>query len=256
MKEDLREAAQVKQIEQVEAPRKRGRPPKAPAQGEEALSREGIIARAVELSQQENLTEISIMRLARDFSVTPGLIHYYIGSRDDLISGVVNQYYKDRVSHFVKLTGEWKKDLRAIARQTHGIMLKYPGVATYVNAHNRYRLFQRVQPGEKDYGLEFFNFVSDVFRKGGFPPKKAALAYHLLAQYQLASANIEIGHQSPGEHKEYIRERMRGLAPEQYGGALFIVKDFTELEAGETFEAGLELLLVSFEHLLKDKKKS
>jgi len=246
----------VKQIEQVEAPRKRGRPPKAPAQGEEALSREGIIARAVELSQQENLTEISIMRLAREFSVTPGLIHYYIGSRDDLISGVVNQYYKDRVSHFVKLTGEWKKDLRAIARQTHGIMLKYPGVATYVNAHNRYRLFQRVQPGEKDYGLEFFNFISDVFRKGGFPPKKAALAYHLLAQYQLASANIEIGHQSPGEHKEYIRERMRGLAPEQYAGALFIVKDFTELEAGETFEAGLELLLVSFEHLLKDKKKS
>src|SRR4051812_26675417 len=82
------------------APRKRGRPPKAAAASAETggvLTREQILEKATELAKHEPLGEISMVGLARELGVTPALIHYYIGSRDDLISGVANRYFEARV---------------------------------------------------------------------------------------------------------------------------------------------------------------
>ena len=77
-----------------------------------ALSREHILVRATALAKIEPLGKISMVRLARELGVAPALIHYYIGSRDDLISGVANRYFKERVSRLQPLTDNWKKDLQ------------------------------------------------------------------------------------------------------------------------------------------------
>jgi AcrR family transcriptional regulator len=224
--------------------RPRGRPrkpnPKADLAG---LSKEVIIARAAQLARDVPLSELSMIRLAREFDVVPGLIHYYLGSRDHLISGVLNLYYFQRISQMPKPTGRWKLDVRTIARLSIDTMLTFRGAAEYIASHNRFRLFQMVEPGETDYGLEFFNAMADVLRRGGLSPRAAAMGYHLLMQFILSSAVSEIGGMSPAAHEGFIRQRLSGLDPVRYAGACYIADEFATLDLAKTFDAGLEMLL-------------
>jgi len=229
---------------QPEPAKKRGRPRKPVASGEAAgLSRALIIDKAVELAKTERLSDISIVRLAREFGVVPGLVHYYLGSRDDLISGVVNHYFSERAGSMARPSGDWQADVRSIARTVLANMLKYRGIADYIATHNRYRLFQKVLPGETDYGLEFFNNFAEVLRQGGLSPKAAALGYHLLMQYLVSSAMSEISRLTPGRHEDYILARLGGLDRKTYSGALYVAREFAKLDATRTMEAGLDMLI-------------
>ena len=116
-----------------------------------ALSREHILVRATALAKIEPLGKISMVRLARELGVAPALIHYYIGSRDDLISGVANRYFKERVSRLQPLTDNWKKDLQREAAQSYKTGVEYGGVLRYMMSHNRFRVFQQVSVGETGY---------------------------------------------------------------------------------------------------------
>ena len=123
--------------------RKRGRP-KLEVQTQSsapAPSRKHMLERATDLAKIEPLGEISMVRLARELGVAPTLIHYYIGSRDDLISGVKNRYFKERVSRLQPLTDNWKKDLQREAAQSYKTGVKYGGVLRYMMWHNRFRVF-------------------------------------------------------------------------------------------------------------------
>lgn len=226
----------------VKKPRGRPRKPNIHTDSN-VLSRVSIIHKATQLAQTEPLAEISMVRLARELGVVPGLIHYYIGSRDELISGVVNNYFQDRCAHMSEASGDWKGDVRLIARAALANMLKFRGIAEYIATNNRFRLFQKVLPGETDFGLEFFNKFADVLRRGGLSRKTAALGYHLLMQYLLASAMSEIGRLTPGKHENYIIAQVTGLDKDKYRGALFLAKEFSKLESEKCFEAGLEMLI-------------
>ena len=113
--------------------RGRGRPPKAVQAGAtQMISREQIIERAVQIAKVEPLAEISIMGLAREFGVTPALVHYYIGSRDELISGVVNTYFKARIEKLAPLSGDWRSDVEGHAYASYAKMIEYGGVLRYL----------------------------------------------------------------------------------------------------------------------------
>lgn len=210
------------------------------------LSREHILERATELAKEEPLAELSMVGLAREFGVTPALIHYYVGSRDDLISGVVNRYFRARVERFEPPTGDWRADLENIARVSYELAVEHGGVLRYIFSHNRYRLFQKVAPGETDYGLVFFDRFARAFADGGFTPKQGALGYHLLLQFVLSCAYAEVGHQLPVEHERYVYERLVAAPRADFPGAHFLAKPFSRLDAESVFVAGLRLLLDGF----------
>jgi len=237
--------------EVVEATKKpRGRPRKPNIHTDaNGLSRESIILKAAQLAQTESLDEISMVRVAREFGVVPGLIHYYVGNRDELLSGVINQYFRERIAQMPLPSGDWRRDMREMAKASLQSMMKYRGVAAYIATHNRFRLFQMVAPGETDYGLEFFNRVADLMRCGGLPPKAAAMGYHLLMQFMVSSAVSEISGLSPGRHENYIRGKLSGLDEARFPGALYIADEFARLDFNETFSNGLEMLLAGIEKL-------
>lgn len=232
----------------VKKPRGRPRKPNVHTDAN-GLTRESIIQKAAQLAQTESLDEISMVRVAREFGVVPGLIHYYVGNRDELLSGVINQYFRERIAKMPLPSGDWRRDMRDMARASMQSMMKYSGIAGYIATHNRFRLFQMVAPGETDYGLEFFNRVADLMRCGGLPPKAAAMGYHLLMQFIVSSAVSEISGLSPGRHEAFIRGKLAGLDDTRYPGALYIAEDFARLDADETFERGLEMLLDGIEGL-------
>ncbi len=227
------------------APRKRGRPPRveSPINGEATLSRATIIERAIALARETSLEQISMVQLARDFGVAPGLIHYYLGGRDKLISGVLNNYYRERLARMPALTGDWRADIETIARLSLAFAVENPGVSTYVASHNRFRLFQDVDSGETDFGAVFFNHVTTAFMQGGFSAEQVALAYHLLAQFLVASSRAEASKQLPVYHRDFIRGRLDAMPADRYPGARYVAEAFSGLNTELAFEAGLRILL-------------
>jgi len=245
-----RAAASRPVLDTAQTPRRRGRPPKAVQEhpiDAPLISRVQIIERAVQLTKVEPLEELSIVGLARDFGVASSLIHYYVGSRDGLISGVVNEYFKRRVERLAALTGQWRHDIEKHARLSYAFMVEYGGVLRYVMAHNRFRLFQQVEPGQTDYGLVYLNRVAEIFRDAGYSPEHTAMGYHLLAQYTMTAAYAQVSRQLPALHAKFIRKQIESASPQEYAAAHYMLTPFIELDANKSFETGLQMLLDSME---------
>lgn len=242
------------------APRRRGRPSKAEAADPSVtplISTQAILDKAVELAMVEPLSDLSIIGLARHFGVTPALIHYYAGSRDDLISGVINRYFMERVEMLRPLTKQnWRSNVEDHARAIFDVMKKYGGVLRYLMSHNRFRLFQNVGPGETDYGMEFLNQIASIFRSGGFSAEQSAMGYHLLMQYVMTSAYAEVNRQLPATHSEYILGRIRATPKDRYPGAHYLAVPFSKVDSVSAFNAGLEILLDGMEAWLKKSSKA
>lgn len=215
-----------------------------------ALSREQILDHATALARTEPLSEISMVGLARELGVAPGLIHYYIGSRDDLISGVVKRYFKERELRQQPLTGIWQEDLRRVAVLSFDLGLEYGGVMRYTMSHKRFRLFQKVSEGETDYGMLYLDRVAGILEGAGFSRGHAALCYHLLTQFVMSSCYAEVSRQLPAFHEHYILEQIAARPVEQLPGAHYIAEAFSTLDSAASFPQGLGLLIASFESLL------
>jgi AcrR family transcriptional regulator len=229
--------------------RRRGRPARnGPAAGDNTpvLSRELILDRATLLAKVQPLEEISMVGLARELGVTPTLIHYYIGSRDDLISGVANRYFKERISRLQPLTGDWKEDLRREAMQSFSLGVEYGGVLRYMMSHNRFRVFQQVSAGETDYGVLYLDRQAGIFRSGGFTPQQTAIGFHLLSLYVMSSSYAEVSRQLPAFHEQYIRGQIESRPSGQSPGAHYFADAFATLDSATAFPEGLRLLIDGF----------
>lgn len=188
-----------------------------------------------------------MVRVARELGVAPGLIHYYLGSRDSLVSAVINFAFKERVEALPPRMGNWRKDLECVARSAVEVTARWPGLATYSLTHNRFRLFQQVAPSETDYGLVYFDHVGRILHEGGFSSDQGALVYHLLMLFVSSiSAELE-NRQAPGVHHDFIVGYVSQFDRTSIPGASYLVAPFAGLDTAKTFESGLHLLLDGFE---------
>lgn len=236
------------------APARRGRRPRsADASAGGGLSRALIVEHAMRLVQEESVSELSIVRLARELGVTPGLVHYFVGSRDELISGIMNVAFRERVEALPPPSGQWRTDLEAVAAASFRVMQRWKGIATYTVTHNRFRLFQKVLPGERDWGLAYFDHVGEILRRGGFTPGQAAMAYHLFMLFLVSIGNEIANRQTPAEHRDFVMGYVMPRA-DAYPGAAFLVDAFTQVRSEATLQAGLQALLDGFEGWLLESQ--
>lgn len=225
--------------------RRVGRPPKG-SEGAGALSRDVIIAKAASLALNESLSEITIARLAREFNVTPGLVHYYVGSHDDILTAVINLAYRERMESFPPLTGDWQVDLKAHMACTYRMLTRWRGIAAYLANHNKYRLFQNVPPGEADYGLLQFDRAGRILRSSGMGASDAARAFQILVLFVQGAAASELNYFSPSVHREFFLSRIDNLPPRTSAGARFLGRKIVLQQPGEVFEKGVDALIDSF----------
>lgn len=225
-------------------PRKRaGRRPKS----DQDVSREAMIDCAIRIARSESLTEVSMVRIGKELGVAAGMVHYHLGSRDELISTVINAAFKERVQRLPAITGNPREDIAAVARSSLATLERWPGLATYILTENKFRLFQRVQPGETDYGLAYFDHMGRILEQAGLARPFAAMAYHLLMLFVTVIAAEKENHQAPDSHGDFISGYLARFATDAYPGAAFLAAPFVNVGSTNTFEAGLEFLLDGFD---------
>lgn len=230
--------------------RRLGRRPKGDGSGPPDLSRDAVIRCAVALARQGPISELSMVRVAREMGVAPGLIHYYMGNRDDLISAVMNTAFKERMEALAPIRGDWRTDLEDVAQSTLTTLARWPGLATYISTHNRFRLFQKVQTGELDYGLAFFDRVGQILCNGGFSKQQAALAFHLLMLFVMSMAAERENRQTPDEHEDFIVGYISKFDEHSIPGASYIAAPFAKISNAMTLKVGLGILMDGFQSWL------
>jgi AcrR family transcriptional regulator len=207
------------------------------------VSKTEIVQRAFDLCRSESLQSVSIVRLANEMGVTPALIHYYAGGRDRLTSAVMNTFYQALVGEMPPRDDDWRTDIDAVFKTTYDFYIRHSGIVAYVMSHNRFRLFQLVEPGERDFGASFFERVIGAVRMAGLGAKSTAMYSHLLLQHVLSSAYQQASRQLPEDHQEFLVSRLRTLDAAQAPNTVFVLENFAALRGEDAFRAGLDILI-------------
>jgi len=211
------------------------------------VSRDAMIECAIRIARSESLSEVSMVRIGKELGVAAGMVHYHMSSRDDLISTVINAAFKERFDRLPAPTGEWRHDLEQFARSSLDTMGRWPGLATYILTENKFRLFQRVQPGETDYGLAYFDHMGRILMNMGVNGSMGAMIYHLLLLFVTVMAAEKENRQSPATHGDFISSHLARFANDSYPGATFLAAPFASLNSPTTYETGVAILLDGFE---------
>src|ERR1700755_1415038 len=90
----------------------------AEAAGPQPLSREAILAAAVEIADTEGLEAVSIRRLATKLSARPMSLYSHIERKGDLIDLMVDEVMGGSVLPGPVPSDDWRDDLRRIAQRT------------------------------------------------------------------------------------------------------------------------------------------
>jgi AcrR family transcriptional regulator len=211
------------------------------------LSRPGILSAGINLAKTVPLQDISIVRLAKELGITPALIHYYMGGRDALTSGIINLFYQELIGQLPEPTGDWRPDIEALAEAVYRSFLKYPGVSAYVVGHNRFRLVQILPDSEKNYAILYFERFVSTMRTAGFDAAGTALYSHLLSEFIMSQSFITVRHMWPGEHGVFLGALFEQLDPETFPGVHYIRRSFLRVTGTGAFKAGLQLVLNSLD---------
>jgi AcrR family transcriptional regulator len=209
-----------------------------------------VISVGLQLTRTVHLAELSIVFVARELGVAPGLIHYYVGGRDLLTSGVMNAFWRGVVEQWPDERGGWSHDLQLVAEALYRALLRYPGIASYVISENRYRVLQDVAEDETDYGMLFLEKFTTTMRRAGFDPLHTGVYAHLMLELVTSYAHSTVSGRWPAQHSDYLRRRIDRLDPARYPSTYFVRDTLTGLNGSEAFAMGLQLML----HALEDER--
>lgn len=221
-------------------PRKAGRPAASVTTG---ISRASIIEVALEMSKTVPLQDLSIVMVAKTMEVTPALLHYYLGGRDSLTSGVMNAFYRKVIEAWPVSLGTADGDITAAVRTVYNMFIIYAGIASYTLLNNKFRIFQLVDDGERDYGVEMLEKFTAEVMKAGCSTERTGIYAHMMLDFAISSAHHKVAHRYPGEHRRFLRGRTDALDLRQFPAIAFTKDALINLDAQAAFDEGCRLFL-------------
>ncbi len=235
--------ASAQPVKATKSGEKERRRPGRPAGKVVEVGRPAILDTAYAMSREIPLHDISIVLVAKKLGVTPPLLHYYLSGRDSLTSGVMNLFYRDLVAKLPEATSDWKHDLHLFCQTAYRHFCEYRGVTSYAVSHNRFRIFQIVSGDEVDHGLLFLEILSRRVMAAGSTRERTGIYGHILLEYIFSSAQATVSHRLPGDHREFLEQRIFDIDPEQFPGIEFTRDGLLGYDANAAFEAGYELIV-------------
>lgn len=132
------------------------------------LTRERVLAAAIQLADRDGVESISMRKLAPELDVEAMSLYTHVRNKDDLLDGMV-----DAVVGEIPTSADgvdWKASLRGMALAARTVVLRHPWVPRIIET--------RTAPGPAI--LTYMNAVIGILREGGFSIAQAHHALHIL----------------------------------------------------------------------------
>ena len=228
----------------MENPRRR-RHPRA------RLSKERVFRAAVDLADREGLESCAMRRLADELGVGVMSLYYYVSSKDELITGMVDIVFSE--IELPSTDVDWRTAMRQRAVSTRNVLNRHRWAVGLMES--------RAMPGPASFRVH--NAVLGYLREAGFSIELTIHAYSVLDAYiygfalQEKTVPFENAEGAAAVAEEQVRE-FEAQAEEQQLAAL--ADEFPYLaevvaghvanvgyDFGEAFEYGLDLILDALE---------
>ncbi len=214
-------------------PPRRRRTPKAP------LTRDRIVAAAIEILDRDGLDAVSTRRVAEALDTGSASLYAHVASRDELLELVV-----DKIAADIEVPGpdpaRWQQQLRDYARHALRVWAGHADVtraslATIPTGPERLRITERLLA---------------ILRAAGFTGQDASWAVDRLQLYIDADAyegwlHVVQGRRGaePAGHMAAIRDYYRQLPADRYPLVSAMAGIIMTGDGSERFEFGLDLLI-------------
>lgn len=199
------------------------------------LSRELVIAGAVELADEIGVEPLTLRKLAGHLGVKPMSIYHHVANKDEILDGMVDAVFAE--IHAPAPAGDWRTEMRTRARSAREALRRHPWATAMLES--------RTNPGPDS--LRHNDAVIGCLRANGFD---AALVAHALAVLDAFIFGFAIQEASlPGhggvELVELADDLMARFAADHPNLAWFTAEFVMApgYHFGDQFEPGLDLLL-------------
>lgn len=205
--------------------------PKAPR-----LSRERVLAAAMQIADRGGLADLTIRALATELDAKPMSIYYYVENKDALLDALVDAVFEE--IDLPDPEGDWLEQMRRRAHSVRDRLRRHSWAIGLLES--------RTSPGPAT--LRHHDLVLATLRRAGFSPAQTAHAYAMIDSYVYGFAIQEAalpfdGPDSVGEIAEPIMSLMDSGA---YPTLVEMAQDYYMRPgydfAGE-FDYGLDLIL-------------
>jgi AcrR family transcriptional regulator len=213
---------------------RRERPAKPP------LSRDAIVAAALEIARTEGVEALSMRRVAQALDTGPASLYVYVSDRDEL-----HALLFDAAAATVKTEpvdpDRWRQQLKDLGRRMVKMMAEdFPGIAKLAMSH--------IPTG--DNVMRLAESMLALLKAGGASDQAAAYAADLLSLYVTAIAYEESLYRtlySDPDHEqrevEALAQRFATLDPARFPTMATLGPELTRGDGEERFELGMDVLI-------------
>jgi AcrR family transcriptional regulator len=213
---------------------RRERPAKPP------LSRDAIVAAALEIARTEGIEALSMRRVAQALDTGAASLYVYVADRDELYDLLFDAAVGTVGTEPVD-PERWREQLTALAHRMVKMMSEdFPGIALLAMA--------RIPTG--DNAMRVAENMLALLKAGGASDQAAAYAADLVSMYATAiayEASLYRTLYSDPEHEqrevEKLARRFASLDPERYPTMAALGPAMTRGDGQERFELGLDVII-------------
>lgn len=208
------------------------------------LSRERILAAAIEVADRRGIDAVTMRRLGQELRVEAMSLYNHVANKDDILTAIV-----DAVEAEIELpdpNDPWKVALRKTAMSYHDALGRHPWAASLA-----LRLI-----GTRPARYRYMNGVLGTLTRAGFSDELIELGYHSLESHVAGFTlwAVQLQADDAGPDPSALAERF--IAEVSTGEYPFLVEHVhqhmkpTTTETPSTFEFGLDLILDGLERAL------
>ncbi|MGB7448153.1 MAG: TetR/AcrR family transcriptional regulator [Ornithinimicrobium sp.] len=207
-----------------------------PRSGAERLSREAVLAAAVELADSDGLSALSMRSVARQLGVEAMSLYHHVANKEALLDGMVDTVFAE--FHAPEPGAAWRSELRERSLTARDALKRHPWAVGLMDS--------RRNAGYQT--LVHHDAVIGCLREAGFSLALTAHAFAVLDSHLYGFMVQELSMPfEPGQDLALLGQQITAALPE---GELPYFREFTLEHAlqpgydfGDEFEVGLDLIL-------------
>lgn len=212
---------------------------KADTKAREGLSRDRIVAAAVELAATHGLEALSMRTLAEELGTAPMSLYRHVANKEDLLDAMIDVVFGEIDVPSGQL--DWKAEMRQRAIETRAALSRHRWANGLMES--------RTHPGPAN--SRYHNAFMGCLREAGFPFRQAVHAYNAVQSYTYGFClqEMHLGFETPEESVELAAETL-GDHADEYPYIAEVAAEFAKsggYDYDEEFEIALDLILDAIE---------
>jgi len=210
------------------------------------LNRDRLLSTAIAIADASGIGALTMRSLAQALDVKPMSLYHHVANKEEILDGIIDVVFGQIELPPVDI--DWRTAMRRRAISAREVLARHPWATPLMES--------RRNPGPVTLGHH--DAVIGILRRGGFSIQLTAHAYSMLDAYiygfALQEAGLPFDNETvPDVAQEMMAEFPTGAYPHLTELAMEHVLQ-PGYDYGDEFDFGLDLILDSFEALLRSDR--